>query len=150
MTPFSSVSFAYFKQGNVYWDSFFWLWYNIHLMQNKILHIFFSSIKALLSRTRTSFVRICTYEVLRKKQFFVTFWVCLYGKQLGSLRGISHSPRCWWHVKSFSLSFWVYMMQGGWHIYGDLAFRSEMCWRKIDTNTPAWRDENYANAYVSI
>ena len=32
----------------------------------------------------------------------------------------------------------------------DLAFRSEMGWTKIDTNTPAWRDENYTNAHVSI
>ena len=44
-----------FKQGNVYWDSFFWLWYNIHLMHNKILHRFFSNNKALLSRIRASF-----------------------------------------------------------------------------------------------
>ena len=138
------------KQGNVYWDSFFWLWYNIHLMHNKISHIFFSNYKALLSRRRTNFVRIYTYEFLRKKQFFVTFWECLYEKQLGSLRGISHSPRSCWHVKSLLLSFWVYMMQGGWHTYRDLAFRSKMGWTKTDTNTLAWRDENYTNAYVSI
>ena len=104
--------FADFKQGNVYWDSFFWLWCKIYLMHNKILHRFFSNYKALLSRTRASFVRIYTYKFLRKKQFFVTFWVWLYEKQLGSLRGISHSPRCCWYVKSLLFSFWVYMIKG--------------------------------------
>ena len=33
-------------------------------------------------------------ECLRKKQYFVTFRVWLYEKELGSLRGISHSPKC--------------------------------------------------------
>ena len=40
--------------------------------------------------------------------------------------------------------------QGRWHAYRDFAFRSEMSWTKIDTNTPAWRDKNYTNAYVPI
>ena len=35
----------------------------------------------------------------------------LYEKQLGLLRGISHSPRCCWRVKSFLFSFCVYMIK---------------------------------------
>ena len=52
---------------------------------------FFQTIK-LCCQERVQALRIYTHEFLRKKQFFVTFWVWLYKKQLGSLRGIYHSP----------------------------------------------------------
>ena len=35
----------------------------------------------------------------------------LYEKQLGLLRGISHSARCCWRVKSFLFSFCFYMIK---------------------------------------
>ena len=70
-TPFSTVSFADFKQGNVYWDSFFWLWYNIHLMHNKILHRFFSNNKALLSRT--SFANLHVRIFKKEANFLLLF-----------------------------------------------------------------------------
>ena len=43
---------ADFKQENVYFDSFFWLWNYIHL------HNFFSNNKSLLSSTRTSYINV--------------------------------------------------------------------------------------------
>ena len=110
---------------------------------------FFQTIK-LCCQEHVQALRIYTYEFLRKKQFFVTFWVWLYEKQLGSFRGIYRSPRCCWYVKISFIFILNLCDQGGWHAYRDLAFRSEMGWTKIDTNTPAWWDENYTNAYVPI
>ena len=72
---------------------------------------FFQKIK-LCCQEHVQASRIYTHEFLRKKQFFLTFWVWLYKKQLGSLRGIYHSPRCCWYVKSLLFSFWVYMIKG--------------------------------------
>ena len=39
--PFCSVSFADFEQENAYWDDFFWLWYNVHIIDNKLSDGFF-------------------------------------------------------------------------------------------------------------
>ena len=36
----------------------------------------------------------------------------LYEKQLGSLGGMSHSPRCCGYAKSLLFSFCVYMIEG--------------------------------------
>ena len=48
ITPFSSDSVANFKQKNIYGESFFWLWSNIHIMHYKLLHKFFFEHKSVV------------------------------------------------------------------------------------------------------
>ena len=122
MTPFSSGSIAEFKLENIYWDSFFWIWYNIHIMHNKLSHGFFSNNK----------VHVQATSLLKRNKHWNAFRVWLYEKQLGSLRGISHSRRCCWYVIFLLFLFCVYIWSSGM-----TRFRSKMRWTKIDINTSA-------------
>ena len=61
----------------------------------------------------TSLFKKISIGMLKKKQFFVTFKVCLYEKQLGSLeRDIPFTEMCCVYVKSLLFSFCVYMIKG--------------------------------------
>ena len=55
----------------------------------------------------TSLLRKISIGMFKKKSSFFRVW--LYQKQLGSLKGTSHSPRCCWHVRSL-FSFCVCML----------------------------------------
>ena len=75
-------------------------------MHNKLLHKFSSNNKCCCE------VHIQATWLLKRNKHWNAFSVWLYKKQLGSLRGISHSPRCCWYVKSLLLLFCVYMIKG--------------------------------------
>ena len=121
---------ADFKQENVYFDSFFWLWNYIHL------HNFFSNNKSLLSSTRTSYINVWNnkhWNVSERSNFLLH----LDEKQLGLLGGISHSPICFWYVKSLLFSFCVYILKGD----DALTYQDQIL--------SGWRD-GYANAYIPV
>ena len=93
-------------------------------MHEKLLVFkYFSNNKALMSSTYTSYITVKKISIgmFKKKSSFFRVW--LYWKQLGSLKGSSHSPRCCWHVRSL-FSFCVCMLisifilclydRGGW------------------------------------
>ena len=69
--------------------------------------IFFQTIK------RCCQVHVQAISFLKRNKHWNTFRVRLYREQLGSLRGVSHSLRCCWYVKSFLFLFCVYMIKGG-------------------------------------
>ena len=82
-------------------------------------------------------LEIISIGMFQKKAIFCYFESMLYEKQLGLVRGISHSPRCFWYVKSLLFLICVYMIKG------DNALTYP------DPILPAWRD-GYANADVPI
>ena len=85
----------------------------------------------------TSVFEIISIGMFQKEAIFCYFSSMLYEKQLGLLRGIFHSPRCFWYDKSFLFSFCVYMSKGD----NALTYREPIL--------PVWRD-GCANAYVPI
>ena len=76
---------------SVFWDCFFWLWYNIHIMHNKLLYRFFSN---------KAFNYTCKLYHCLKNKHCNTLRVWLYEKEIGSLRRIFHSRRCCWYARS--------------------------------------------------
>ena len=67
---------------------------------------FFQTIK------RCCQVHVQATSLLKRNKHWNAFRVWLYEKQLGSLRGISHSPRCCGYGKSLLFLFCVYMIKG--------------------------------------
>ena len=59
----------------------------------------------------TSLFRIIAIGMFQKEAIFCYFKGMLYEKRVNLLRGISHSPRFWWCVKSFLFSFCVYLIK---------------------------------------
>ena len=85
-------------------------------MHNKLLRRFFFKQQSFVVKY-TYKLHYCLkkykrWNVSERSNFFPTFRVWLYEKQLGSLRGISHLPRCCWYVKFILFSFSVYMIKG--------------------------------------
>ena len=68
---------------------------------------FFQTIK------RCCQVHVKATSLLKRNKHWNAFRVWLYEKQLGSLKGISHSPRCCWYVISLLFLFWVYIWSRG-------------------------------------
>ena len=97
-------------------------------MHNKFCIIFFQTIKCCCQ------VHVQATSLLKRSKHWNAFRVWLYEKQLSSLGEISHSPRCWWYVKSFIFILCLYDL-GGWRPYRDLNFRSKMGWTKFIINT---------------
>ena len=58
----------------------------------------------------TLLFKIISIGMFQKEAIFCYFQSMLYEKQLGLLRVISHSPRCFRYVKSLLFSFCVYMI----------------------------------------
>ena len=52
-------------------------------------------------------------SLLKRNKHWIAFRVWLYEKQLGSLMGISHSPRCRWCVIFLLFLFCVYIWSSG-------------------------------------
>ena len=67
---------------------------------------FFQTIK------RCCRVHVQATSLLKRNKHWNAFRVWLYEKQLGSLRVMSHWPRCCWYVKSILFSFCVYTIKG--------------------------------------
>ena len=61
----------------------------ISIMQNKLLHRFFSNNKVLLSSTHTSyiFLKKISLGMFKKNQSFITFRVCYRRNNLAHLKG---------------------------------------------------------------
>ena len=74
-------------------------------MHNKLLHKFLT-IKCFCQ------VHVQATSLLKRNKHWNAFRVWLYEKQLGSLREISHAPRCCCYVKSLLFLFCVYMIKG--------------------------------------
>ena len=102
------VTIADFKQENIYLDSFLELW------NFNYLHRFFSNNKCCckVHVHATLLLKTISNGMFQKEaNFFLYVWGMLDEKQLGLLRGISHSPRCCWYVRSLLYSFCVYMIK---------------------------------------
>ena len=95
---------------------------------------FFETIK------RCCQVHVQATSLLKRNKHWITFKLWLHEKQLGSLRGISHSPGCCWYVKS-PLFFFMFIWSRGRRAYRDLAFPNKIRWTKfnIDTSGSLWR-----------
>ena len=60
----------------------------------------------------TSLLKKLRITMFKKEVIFVTFMVQLYEKQLGSIRGNSHSTGCCWYVQSLLFLFCLYIIEG--------------------------------------
>ena len=92
------------RQGYIYWDSLFWLWYNIHLTHNKILHIIFSNNKTLLSRICTSFANL-DVRIFKKEGKFLLLLEYGYIRSNFACLGVYPTH---WHVADMSNLFYFH------------------------------------------
>ena len=58
------------------------------------------------------FLKKISIRIFKKEAILCYFKDMSYEKQLGSLKEISHSPKCCWYVKSLLFLFCVYLIKG--------------------------------------
>ena len=75
---------------------------------NKLSHGFSTN-----NKKRCCQVHVQATLLLKRNKHWNAFRVWLYEKQLGSLRGISLSPRCCWYVIFLLFLFCVYIWSSG-------------------------------------
>ena len=149
-----------------YWDSFFWLWYNICIIQNKLLHRFFSNNKALFSRIRTSYIifffkkRHWKTSLFKKEAIFCYFMVWFYEAVcLGGYlthRDVANMPNLFLFYFVFIwlrwMAHWDLGFQSKVELFHELyhEFRCLFWWHETDLKTKIYYPTYWASPSIGI